>query len=186
MPLSEQSYQQVAQGTGLEPAKIKAVDEVESRGEGFLPSGEPKILFEAHWFSRFTDGKYDESHPEISSPEWDPSLYEGGAAEHDRLQEATDLNRKAALKSASWGRFQIMGFNWKTCGYESLQAFVNGMYESEEEHLRAFLAFLRNEDLLDPLRSEDWRTFARGYNGPQYDNHDYHVRLRNAYQEQVA
>jgi hypothetical protein len=186
MPLSEQSYRQVAQGTGLEPEKIKAVDEVESRGEGFLPSGEPRILFEAHWFSRFTDGKYDESHPEISSPEWDPSLYEGGAAEHDRLQEATDLNRDAALKSASWGRFQIMGFNWQACGYDSLQAFVNGMYESEEEHLRAFLAFLRNEDLLDPLRQEDWRTFARGYNGPKYDNHDYHIRLRDAYQEQIA
>jgi hypothetical protein len=153
---------------------------------GFLPSGEPKILFEAHWFSRFTDGKYDDSHPEISSPEWDPSLYAGGAAEHDRLQKATDLNRAAGLKSASWGRFQIMGFNWEVCGYEGLQAFINGMYESEEEHLRAFLAFLRNEDLLDPLRTEEWRAFARRYNGPQYDNHNYHVRLRDAYEEQRA
>jgi len=141
MPLLKQSYRRVAQGNGLELAKIKAVDEVESRGEGFLPSVEPKILFEAHWFSRFTDGKHDDTHPAISSPEWNPSLYEGGAAEHDRLQEATDRNREAALKSASWGRFQIMGFNWKACGYESLQAFVNGMYESEEEHLRAFRVF---------------------------------------------
>jgi hypothetical protein len=186
MSLSEEDYQRVARSPNIEPAKIKAVDQVESRGEGFLPSGEPKILFEAHWFSRFTDGKYDDSHPKISSPEWDPDLYEGGPAEQDRLQKATDLNREAGLKSASWGRFQIMGFNWDMCGYDSLQAFVNGMYKSEAEHLRAFLSFLRNEKLLDPLRNEEWRAFARGYNGPQYDNHNYHVRLRDAYQEQVA
>ena len=186
MPLSNEDYQRAAQGPNLEPAKIKAVDQVESQGEGFLPSGEPKILFEAHWFSRLTDGKYDDSHPDISSPEWNPDLYEGGQGEHDRLQKAVEPNRNAALKSASWGRFQIMGLNWQKCGYKSLQAFINGMYESEREHLHAFISFLKSERLLGPLRNENWCAFARGYNGAQYQRQDYHTRLMNVYKEVVT
>lgn len=186
MPISNETYEDVAERVDVEPAKIEAVDEIESRGEGFLPTGEPKILFEAHWFSEFTDGRYDETHPEISSPSWNQDLYEGGAAEHDRLQRAVELNREAALKSASWGRFQIMGFNWDKCGYESLQAFINGMYDSEEEHLRAFLEFLEHEDLLAPLSDEDWREFAYGYNGPGYEENNYHEKLRRAYERRVA
>lgn len=77
MPTPDDTYGGVAEGLGVEPAKIEAVDEVESRGDGVLPSGEPKILFEAHWFSEFTDGEYDDSHPEVSSPSWNPDLMKG-------------------------------------------------------------------------------------------------------------
>jgi hypothetical protein len=97
-----------------------------------------------------------------------------------------ELDREAALKSASWGRFQIMGFNWNKCGYDSLQAFVNGMYESEEEHLRAFTEFLKHEDLVDPLRDGRWRDFAYGYNGEDFGENNYAERLRHAYQEHRA
>ena len=50
------------------------------------------------------------------------------------MGEAAHLNRIAALKSASWGKFQLMGFNYKLCGFNSLQAFVNAMYKNEEEN----------------------------------------------------
>jgi hypothetical protein len=35
----------------------------------------PKILFEAHWFHKFTNGIYDKSHPNISSSVWNKELY---------------------------------------------------------------------------------------------------------------
>jgi hypothetical protein len=37
---------------GVEPEVVMAVAEVESSGDGFLPTGEPKILFEPHIFWR--------------------------------------------------------------------------------------------------------------------------------------
>lgn len=183
MSLSQEDFENAAEKLGVEPAKIRAVDEIESAGSGFLESGEPKILFEAHWFSKLTDGEYDESHSNISSPRWDRSLYEGGQKEHTRLQKAVDLDRKAALQSASWGRYQIMGFNYAECGYSKLQYFINDMYRNEREHLGAFVSFIQNEGLDEPLREGDWHTFARRYNGPGYERNDYARRMKQAYEQ---
>ncbi|MEJ2621539.1 MAG: N-acetylmuramidase domain-containing protein [Candidatus Thiodiazotropha sp.] len=44
---------------------------------------------------------------------------QGGAAEHTRLKKTSTLNETAALKSAPWGKFQIMGFNYKAVGYSN-------------------------------------------------------------------
>src|SRR5438552_3346830 len=58
-----------------EVALIRAVNEVESSGSGFFASKRPKILFEAHVFSRLTKHKYDQDHPKISSAKADRKLY---------------------------------------------------------------------------------------------------------------
>lgn len=186
MSISDEAFQKAADELNIEVAKIKAVSAVESRHSGFLNSGEPKILFEAHWFSRFTDNRFDNSHPNISSPTWNRSLYEGGQEEHERLQKAVELDREAALKSASWGKFQIMGFHWPTCGYESLQDFINAMYESEEAHLEAFVGFIKNEGLAEPLCDNRWSDFARIYNGSSFRQNNYAKRMREKYEQYQA
>ncbi|WP_262919099.1 N-acetylmuramidase family protein [Niabella hibiscisoli] len=48
--LTEKDFQDAARQLNCEVAAIKAVAEVESKGDGFLPTGEPKILFERHIF----------------------------------------------------------------------------------------------------------------------------------------
>ena len=186
MSISNEAFRKAANELDIEVAKIKAVSAVESRHSGFLNSGEPKILFEAHWFSSLTDGIYDNTHPNISSPQWDRSLYEGGQEEHERLQKAVELDRQAALKSASWGKFQILGINWDKCSYKSLQNFINAMYESEEAHLEAFVGFIKNEGLAEPLRESDWHEFAREYNGPGYQRNEYAERMREKYEQYQA
>lgn len=183
MSLTQQDFEEAAEQLEVEVAAIRAVDDIESNGSGFFESGEPKILFEAHWFHRLTGGEYDESHPNISSPQWDRSLYKGGQEEHTRLQKAVELDRNAALQSASWGRYQILGANWDKCGYQSVQYFTNDMYESEKEHLGAFVSFIKNEGLDEPLRDLDWHEFAREYNGPGYARNDYAYRMKRAYEQ---
>lgn len=180
--LSERDYVDAAQALGCEVAAIKAVALVESSGSGMLPSGEPKILFEAHHFSRLTQGKYDVTHPRISSPTWNKKLYSGGAAEHFRLQQASKLDRKAALMSASWGMFQIMGFNWKACGYGNLQQFINAMYSGAAGQLKAFVGFIKsNPTLLNAIQKKKWKAFAKAYNGPGYAANSYDVKIEQAY-----
>ncbi len=68
--LTDLDYSKVAETLGCEVAAIKAVAEVESRGEAYFSNGKPKILFEAHIFSRLTSRAYDNSHPSISSRHW--------------------------------------------------------------------------------------------------------------------
>ena len=184
--LTDEDFERAARRLRCDVPAIKAVAQVESRGAGFLPSGEPKILFEAHIFDRLTAGRFRRSHPRLSSPKWDKSLYAGsGAGEHKRLQAAVELDRDAALQSASWGAWQVMGFNWALCGYPSLQAFVNEMYDGEPGQLRAFVGFVKGRGLADELRRLDWHGFARAYNGPAHAKNSYAEKMADAYARHV-
>jgi len=179
--LMEADFERAARTLQCEIAGIKAVAEVESRGDGFLASGRPKILFEAHVFSRRTQHKYDGTHSDISSPRWNRALYKGGEQEYERLEKAMALSTQAALESASWGRFQIMGFNHQHAGFASVETFVNAMFESEARHLDAFISFLQATGLTAALREKRWADFARGYNGEGFAENQYDVKLKAAY-----
>lgn len=170
-------------------AVVQAVTAVEARKSGFIKGTDlPCILFEGHKFSAFTQGVYDRRHPTISYPKWTKEHYVGGRGEYDRLIEAIRINDddpEPALKSASWGMFQIMGFNYADAGYGSVRAFVNAMSLGENRHLDAFVSFIQANDLDDELRSEEWARFAEAYNGPGYKANAYDVKLANAFIEAV-
>jgi hypothetical protein len=161
-----------------DPLVIQSVANVEAPKGGFLEDGQVRILFEAHVFARHTGGRFNTSHPTISSAKWSRKLYAGGAGEHTRLARAVGLDREAALKSASWGRFQILGQNYREAGFNSLQAFINAHHGEESDHLRAFVCFIRwDARLLAAVEAEDFTTFARVYNGPSYAANQYDVKM---------
>lgn len=184
IPLSDVDITEAANQLGIEPVVVHAVDEVESRGRGFLPDGRPVILFERHVFSRRTGHRYDAGHPSISSP-MAGGYGAGGMHQYDRLAEAIALDRKAALQSASWGKYQVLGANAETCGWPNVEAFVASMLESEAEHLKAFIGFCRANDLVRFLATRDWRSFAAGYNG-RGNVDDYSQKLAVAYRRHAA
>ena len=179
--LTNKDITNAAKNIGCDEAAIRAVVDVESRGNGFLSSGEPVILFEGHVFHRLTGGKYStiENH-NISHPAWLRKYYRQD--QHQRLQKASALDRDAALKSASWGLFQIMGFNHKSAGFRNLQDFINAMYHSEGRQLEAFVNFIKSEGIAKHLISKNWSEFARRYNGKSYKANRYDTRLQKAYQ----
>lgn len=179
--LTNNDYILAARLLNCEVACVKSIREVEALNSGFLPNGEVKILFERHKFHQFTGGKYSRKYIDISNPR--SGGYKGGYAEHRRLQKAVRLNRTAALKSASWGAFQIMGFNYRLCGFTSLQAFINAMHKGEREQLFAFVNFVKSVGLDDELRRKDWKGFAKGYNGRAYYENKYDVKLQRAYKK---
>lgn len=167
---------------------IKAVAEVESRGAGFLSDGRLKILFEGHKFFKYTQGKYAANHPTICHSAPTRSFYatgknddERGAGEWKRLEEAKALDPRAALLSASWGKFQIMGFNHVACGYGSVEKFVAALDVGEQAHLMAFISFLQHVKLDAPLREHRWADFAKGYNGAGYAENRYDEKMAAAH-----
>lgn len=173
-------FQKAAKELNCEVAAIRAVAEVESLDGGFLPDGRPKILFERHVFHKRTHGIYSALHPDISNSK--PGGYGSqGANQHVRLGKASGLNRIAALQSASWGMFQIMGYHWHVLGYKTLQEFINAMYESESKQLEAFVRFIKVNNLADELRNKQWAKFARAYNGPNYAKNKYDTKMATAY-----
>lgn len=166
---------------GVDVAVVKAVTAVEARGSGFIRNTDlPCILFEGHWFHRFTRGVHAGRHPHLSYQTWTKKHYKGGRGEYDRLVEAIGICDEPddALKSASWGLFQIMGFNHELAGYPDVHAFVNAMAVSEGAQLDAFVSFvLAQPAMADHLRERQWAEFARRYNGPGYQQNKYDVKL---------
>jgi hypothetical protein len=150
-----------------EQACVRAVLKVESRGRGFSADGRPIILFEPHIFSKATTRKFDISNPNVSYKSWGDKPYPPTqAGRYAQLEEAFGLDPEAAVGAASWGLFQILGQNYKACGFASATAFVADMAQSEARQLAAFEAFVRANKILDELQNKDWAGFARVYNGP--------------------
>lgn len=181
-PLTLRDFQEAADRLRCDVAAIRAVAEVESLGRGFYAgSDEPIILFERHVFHRLTEGKYDKLIPDLSSSK--PGGYGASSEQHKRLQRAAAYDRTAALKSASWGQFQIMGFNHALAGFADLQSFINAMYRDTRSQLQAFVRFIQADKAMwDALIKHDWATFARRYNGPAYRENKYDTKLAQAHE----
>ena len=73
--------------------------------------------------------------------------------QHDHMEDALNIAikllkddneanriklRECAYKAASWGIGQIQGTVFQDAGFDSVEAFIDAMYESEEKQLEAF------------------------------------------------
>lgn len=179
--ISNESWKSLSESLNIEEETLRAVAQVESAGSGFIEPGMPKILFEGHCFHRLTQGRFDKDHPTLSYPKWTKQFYSNARGEWKRLDEACALDRAAALQSASWGAFQIMGFNYNWCGFSNVEAFVAAQKASIESQLESFARFISREMYLKPLRAHDWAGFAKVYNGSGYALNKYDQKLAAAY-----
>lgn len=177
--LSLTDYDTAATDLGIEAAAIHAVAQVEAGGRtGFDGEGRPKILFEGHLFRKYTGSKYDLKYPWLSKKY--PSsrdFYKWN--QWSRMYEAMDLDVEAALKAASWGLFQVMGFNHN--GWGSVIPFAKDMFVSEYMHLKAFTSFCKDNGLISYINQHDWATFASKYNGEGYAANAYDTKMAAAY-----
>ena len=189
--LSAADLQAAAETLDVPLAAIRAVNEVESLGSGFLPDGRPVILFERHIMYRQLKraGKdadaLAQQFPNLVNPK--RGGYIGNAGEHMRLARAIQIDEDCALASASWGAFQVMGFHWNLLDYSSVQHFVAAMRTSEAAQLDAFVRFVKADPtLLKALRARKWPTFSELYNGPAYKANLHDVKLARAYDRYQA
>lgn len=187
MSFTMRDYIEVANALGVEPCVVRAVAVVESGGrEGLNPDGTPIILFEPHIFSRRTDRKYDRSHPHLSYKQWRTRPYPRTQSERwAQLREAAKLDAEAAYASASYGAFQIMGFNHRKCGYMSARIFQEAMH-TKRAQLDAFIEFCKSSGLIDELKRKDWEGFAYVYNGAGYKTHNYDTKMAREYARCLA
>ncbi len=181
--LSAAGLTAAAGSIGVNVPEIWAVLAVETSGCGFLADRRPRILYERHLFHALTNGTFDDG--DLSDPK--PGGYGApGAHQYDRLAGAMQLDRTAALLSTSWGLGQILGKNCAMAGFADVESLVQAMSDSEDSQTAAMAAFIRAARLDAALQGHDWRSFARGYNGPNYAENNYDVRLGGEYQKAAA
>lgn len=152
---------------------LLAILEVESGGDAFDAQGRLIILPERHIFYRYLPKKLRSRalRRRLATASWSRSNYKdlgqkGSSKRWDLLQRMAQLDEEAALKSASYGAAQIMGFNHKMCGYDNVSDFVRAMADSDAAQINAFVAFLESAGLTGALRERNFEAIARTYNGP--------------------
>jgi hypothetical protein len=179
---------------GIEPAVICAFRAVES---GLLPPN--ALRFEPHVFLRYLPdlaGQIPYTRGDVHCPEsrkgacvnfvsYVPT--ETGKAAFDH---AFALNPGIAIKSSSFGLFQIVGFNFPSTASPAIanyqtapQAFLN--YMNEDPVAFSFeiveVWFRANPRALQAAKTHDWLTLAMVYNGTEAAAQDYQLKLEAAY-----
>lgn len=185
--LGDADFQTAADRLSVPVAYVRALYEVESSGTPFI-DGRPVILFEPHIFARLTGGRYNFSHPHLSSPKWNPKLYPGSQkGRYDQLAQAVMLDPEAGFASASYGAFQILGMNHNRCGVSTAMSFAWQEAQSEADQLHHFVEFIQSDAILwNALRAAQWVTVAKRYNGTAYYKNAYDVKLAKAVRKWTA
>lgn len=184
--LNETDKINAAKRLGIKLSALKAVCDVESRGNGFLDDGHAVILFERHVMYRQLK-KYGIKADEFALSQPDivnrfSGGYKGGVDEWPRFQFASAIHIQAAIESCSWGLFQIMGFHWQLLGYPSAISFRTDMEYSEARQLNAFCTFIiKNPAMHKALKELRFAEFARLYNGSNYQKNKYDLKLATAF-----
>ncbi len=203
--MKESDLKQMADSLGVELAAIKAVNDVESGGRGFLIAGNlPKILFEGHEFWRqlvkrgIDPLKYVSGNENVLYKKWTKKFYVGGKGEWDRLNKAMNIAKpgdnsatianitEAAYASASYGCFQTMGYHFSSLGYKEIINFLADMKHSEGRQLMILGKFLKVNNIVDDLKNKRWANVALKYNGSGYKENQYDKKLAAAYKKYSA
>ena len=150
-------------------ATIRAVWAVECAGKPFRNDGSLTRRFEPH-------------HMPGATLSWRDSLKLGSRARELAFAEAWQADPEGALRATSWGGPQIMGFNYADAWHASAEHLVREMAGAEAAQLAAFVLLIRSWALDGALRAQDWKAFARHYNGPGQVT-VYASRMEAAYRE---
>lgn len=160
----------------------------ESPRGSFDDKGRPVILFERHKFAAATTppNRFNLSNPDLSGGPYGPGGYGPLSAQWGKLAAACALDPDAGFQACSWGAFQIMGGHAKFLGYASAFDMAVTMISGEAAHLEAYVRFIEKNGLKDRLRAckpndpDSCRPFVKAYNGPGYEQFDYHRKFARA------
>ena len=164
-------YDRIASVLEVRPVIPRAYSVIESNEKPFTENGNPITRFEAHWWRRYriasrTAKKFDrQKNPRDLDSRW------------SQFREMYAIDPEAAIKSHSFGCYQIMGFNHIACGFEQPAAFLNAMKTLSGQG-KCFINFVKaSKRLHRAMQVEDIHAMSLHYNGPRYKQNRYHIKL---------
>lgn len=191
--ISKEDYEKESERLGVEIAIMEAIAKQESKRSSFWEEGQATILFERHkmWeYLKKDKGKTDKElmklnklYPNIVNK--DQGGYGKYSEQYTKLEEAKKLDYTTALKACSWGKFQVMGFNYDV-SFDSPEDMEKAVNACEYQQFRFFIGYLENTSgLIRAMKNKNWEEIARLYNGNSWRtiNPEYANNIKKYYNE---
>lgn len=150
--------------TNIPLARLLAFIEVESGGRGFDPKTNKLILqFESGVFYKATGIARSKD----NNWAWDENVVDVQSKEWEAFNEAfLKIDKVKAMESTSWGLPQIMGFNYKQAGYNSVGEMLDDYKRGELQQVVSLIKFIQNSPkLYKAVLEKDYEQIAAIYNG---------------------
>lgn len=191
--ISEEAYKKEADRLGIEVAMIKAIAKQESKKSSFWEPGQATILYERHvmWDQLAADMKLSTEELRQLQKD-DPGLvnkkgegYGTYSMQYKKLEDAKKIDYACAVKSCSWGKFQVMGYHY-AIAFESAEEMEQAVNTCELQQFYFFIAYLENtHGLIKAMKEKDWEDIAKKYNGSLWKkyNPDYADNIERYYYE---
>ncbi|MBV7477385.1 N-acetylmuramidase domain-containing protein [Pseudomonas sp. PDM31] len=193
--VTKNHFELLADELGVEREVLRAIAVAETGDKAPFREYEPGkrhalILYERHYMRRLLlasgMSQYEVNALSMSEPKivhvYEASYVYGSLDEqYSRLKRAREINDAAAVKSCSWGKFQVMGEYYRHL-YSNIEELEEAQNYCALQHLQYFKVFLVEEKkLIGPMRSKDWLQIAQKYNGKGQIGYD--VKIRSAYEK---
>jgi len=175
----------ISKELGIDVEIALAVICVESGGNGFASDGRMLIRFENHVFYTYFGSKSEANQKAFDehfsyntksrrddhkfrhdkSDQWTTS-HTGQGVEWEAFEIARSLAETEAMYSISMGAPQVMGFNYKMIGYNSVQEMFSAFCQDIRYHIMALFDFCNaKSSRVQYLLTGDFLSFAKEYNG---------------------
>lgn len=158
-----------AAARGFDADTVRAIVEVESgRAGAFGPDRRPIILYEPHVAWRVSPPAVQRllADAGLARAKWRKDYPPSQAARWDQFDRCADLaGRDVAVMACSWGLGQVLGENWRMCGFGAPAEF-EAAQATEAGQIETMLRYLEGANMAGAINARDWRSIARAYNGP--------------------
>ena len=174
--INDNDYATTAKDLGVEKEVLMAIASQESKHASFKAVKQATILFERHKMYRLLIKKGNTKASVDALSKKYPSIVNedsGGyndMTSYEKLKIAKSIDYSCAVQSCSWGKFQVMGFNYANL-YSSPRELEKAMNMCELQQFKYFVSYLKNTSgMVDALKNKNWERIAILYNGPNWKN----------------
>ena len=198
--ISDEMYEKLADDINVDEGILFAIAKQETKKESFIQLSPKKatILLERHYVynllkKKFGSNKANECQKEDStlcnSKVTEKGGYGKSKEQLDRLEKVKKWDNDIAVKSCSWGKFQVMGvYIEKIKLYKDADEFEKAMNLCEVQHFQFFKSYLIDvigDNIIKAMRGKNWEKIAELYNGKNWKktNPDYATNLKKYYEE---
>lgn len=163
-------YLTAAKLIGCDTFTFRAVCLVESSGHGFDASGFPVCLYEPHiaWAHASIAERRALGKVGLAYPRWGTLPYGSYSAQKARWKKASAIaGIELATLATSWGLTQILGENYRACGYENSTDFLTSQMTDEAHQLHDTALLMRSmSGMMAAMQRTNFQAIARCWNGP--------------------